>query len=60
MISALVTYLDPNEVGTGFYVFAQELGELSRNAFAQAKLEFWGQDRLNLSTLRAGTDEDGR
>ncbi len=26
MISALVTYLDANDAGTGFYAFAQELG----------------------------------
>lgn len=41
MISALVTYLDANDAGTGFYAFARELGELPRNASAQAKLEFW-------------------
>jgi hypothetical protein len=41
MISALVTYLDANDAGTGFYAFAQELGELPRNASAQAKLDFW-------------------
>jgi hypothetical protein len=40
MISALVTYLDANDEGTGFYSFAQELGLLSRNASAQAKLDF--------------------
>ena len=32
MISALVTYLDANDAGTRFYVFAQELGLLSRKA----------------------------
>ena len=41
MISALVTYLDANDAGTGFYAFAQDLGLLPRNASAQAKLEFW-------------------
>jgi hypothetical protein len=41
MISALATYLDANDAGTGFYLFAQELGELPRNASAQAKLDFW-------------------
>jgi hypothetical protein len=40
-ISALVTYLDANDAGTRFYAFAQELGELPRNASAQARLEFW-------------------
>jgi hypothetical protein len=41
MISALVTYLDANDAGTGFYAFAQDLGLLPRNASAQARLEFW-------------------
>lgn len=41
MISALVTYLDANDAGTGFYAFAQDLGELPRNASAQTKMEFW-------------------
>ena len=41
MISALVTYLGANDAGTGFYALAQELGELPRNASAQAKLDFW-------------------
>jgi hypothetical protein len=41
MISALVTYLDANDAGTGFYTFAQELGLLPRNASADAKFEFW-------------------
>jgi hypothetical protein len=41
MISALVTYLDANDAGTGFYAFAQDLGLLPRNASAQAKLELW-------------------
>ena len=40
MISALVTYLGANDAGTSFYALAQELGELRRNASAQAKLEF--------------------
>ncbi|MGH3201957.1 MAG: hypothetical protein ACRDP5_07890 [Streptosporangiaceae bacterium] len=41
MISALVTYLDANDAGTGFYAFAKELGELPCNASAELKLEFW-------------------
>jgi hypothetical protein len=41
MISALVTYLDANDAGTGFYAFAHELGLLPRNASAHAKFEFW-------------------
>jgi hypothetical protein len=41
MISALVTYLDANDAGTGFYAFAQELGLLPRNVLASAKLDFW-------------------
>jgi hypothetical protein len=41
MISALVTYLDANDAGSGFYAYAQDLGMLSRNASAQRKLDFW-------------------
>jgi hypothetical protein len=41
MISALVTYLDANDAGPGFYAFAKDLGMLPRNASAQAKLDFW-------------------
>ena len=41
MISALVTYLDANDAGGGFYSFAQDLGLLSRKATAQEKLTFW-------------------
>lgn len=41
MISALVTYLDANDAGSGFYSFAQDLGMLSRKASAQDKMMFW-------------------
>ena len=41
MISALVSYLDANDAGTGFYGYAQDLGMLTRNASAMQKLEFW-------------------
>jgi hypothetical protein len=41
MISALVTYLDANDAGSGFYAYAQDLGMLSRKASAQQKLDFW-------------------
>ena len=41
MISALVTYLDANDAGSGFYGYAQDLGMLPRNASAMQKLEFW-------------------
>lgn len=41
MISALVTYLDANDAGTGFYSFAQDLGLLPPKSTAQAKLDFW-------------------
>lgn len=40
MISALVSYLDANDAGSGFYGYAQELGMLPRNASAMQKLEF--------------------
>lgn len=41
MISALVSYLDANDAGSGFYGYAQDLGLLQRNASAMQKLEFW-------------------
>jgi hypothetical protein len=41
MISALVTYLNANEPGTGFYAFAQELGLLQHNASTEKRLDFW-------------------
>ena len=41
MISALVTYLDANDAGAGFYTFAHELGLLPRNAPSHVKFEFW-------------------
>jgi hypothetical protein len=41
MISALVSYLDANDAGSGFYGYAQDLGMLQRNASAMQKLEFW-------------------
>jgi hypothetical protein len=41
MISALVTYLDANDAGSGFYAYAQDLGMLSRKSSAQQKLDFW-------------------
>lgn len=41
MISALVSYLDANDAGGGFYSLAQDLGLLARRASAQEKLEFW-------------------
>lgn len=41
MVSALVTYLDANDAGTGFYALARELGLLPSNASSQTKFEFW-------------------
>jgi hypothetical protein len=41
MISALVSYLDANDAGSGFYGYAQDLGMLPRNTSAMQKLEFW-------------------
>jgi hypothetical protein len=43
MISALVSYLDANDAGSGFYGYAQELGLLPRNASAMQKLDFWAR-----------------
>jgi hypothetical protein len=41
MISALVTYLDANDAGPGFYALAQQLGDLARSASASARFDFW-------------------
>jgi hypothetical protein len=41
MLSALVSYLDANDAGGGFYTYAQDLGLLPRKASAQQKLELW-------------------
>jgi hypothetical protein len=41
MISALVSYLDSSDAGSGFYAYAQDLGMLRRNASAMQKQEFW-------------------
>jgi hypothetical protein len=41
MISALVSYLDANDAGGGFYAYAQDLGMLRLNASTQQKLDFW-------------------
>jgi hypothetical protein len=42
MISALVIYLDGNDAGSGFYKFAQDLGELPPDALsARVKEAFW-------------------
>jgi hypothetical protein len=41
MISALVTYLDANDAGPGFYALAQQLGDLARGTSASAKFDFW-------------------
>ncbi len=41
MISALVSYLNENDAGSGFYALAQQLGDLPQRANAAAKFEFW-------------------
>jgi hypothetical protein len=41
MISALVTYLDANDAGSGFYAYAQDLGMLSPKASVQQRFDFW-------------------
>jgi hypothetical protein len=41
MISALVSYLDANDAGGGFYSYAQDLGLLPRKAAHDEKLAFW-------------------
>lgn len=41
MLSALVSYLDANDAGGGFYAYAQDLGMLPRKASADQRLEFW-------------------
>ena len=51
MISALVTYLNANDAGTGFYGFAQDLGLLPRGASKTAREEFWIQQVKALHKL---------
>jgi hypothetical protein len=41
MISALVTYLDANDAGPGFYALAQQLGDLPRGASVSSRFDFW-------------------
>ena len=40
MISALVSYLDTDDAGGGFYAYTQDLGMLPGDASAQQKLDF--------------------
>jgi hypothetical protein len=65
MISALVIYLDGNDAGSGFYKFAQDLGELPPGALSsRVKEEFWvGQvkalhERYRRSTAAKVLDTD--
>jgi hypothetical protein len=55
MISALVTYLDANDAGSGFYGYAQDLGMLQRNASVMQKLEFWASQVKALHKYYAPT-----
>jgi hypothetical protein len=41
MISALVSYLDRNDAGPGFYAYARRIGLLRKGATADERLEFW-------------------
>ena len=41
MISALVSYLNANDAGPGFFGLARQLGELPPGASAAARLDFW-------------------
>lgn len=41
MISALVSYLDANDAGPGFYALAQQLGYLPRGSSASVRFDFW-------------------
>lgn len=41
MITALVNYLDENDAGPGFYVYAQRIGFLRKGATADERLDFW-------------------
>lgn len=55
MISALVTYLNANDAGSGFYGFAQDLGLLPRGASKAAKEKFWIQ-QVNALHILYGPD----
>jgi hypothetical protein len=57
MISALVTYLDANDAGPGFYALAQQLGALPRGATATAKWEFWVSQVKAVHNHYSGTPE---
>jgi hypothetical protein len=59
MISALVSYLDANDAGSGFYGYAQDLGMLPRKP---RQCRSWssglGKSKLCMSTTQwSGTDE---
>jgi len=41
MLSAIVTYIDRNDAGPGFYSLAVQLGELPSTATQDDKLVFW-------------------
>lgn len=43
MLSALVTYLNENHPGRGFYNLAREKGLLPRGSSAQQEMDFWVQ-----------------
>ena len=53
MISALVSYLGVNDAGSGFYVYAQDLGMLPRNASADQKFVFWTEQVTELHNYYA-------
>jgi hypothetical protein len=41
MITSLVTYLDENDAGPGFYNYAQRIGLLRKGATSHERLDFW-------------------
>ena len=41
MLSSLVSYLDQNDAGPGFYKLATRLGLLPAKASAEVRLDFW-------------------
>jgi hypothetical protein len=50
MITALVSYLNENDAGPGFFAYAQRVGLLRSGATADERLEFWA------SQVRASHD----
>lgn len=53
MLSAIVTYIDRNDAGPGFYNLAVQLGLLPNTATADDKLVFWSSQVAKVHDLYA-------